>query len=112
MRAERARKLERTGWRVGSARDFLGLSDEEVRLLKVRSSLIDAVRSARARSGISQVELAVRMKSSQSRVAKIEAGDPSVSMDLIVKALIAAGASDGEIAKAISGRAAARPARS
>lgn len=103
MRAAKTRKLERAGWRLGSARDFLGLTDEEARLLKVRFSLVDAVRTVRARSGISQVELAGRMNSSQSRVAKIEAGDPSVSLDLIFKALIAAGASDGEIAKAVVG---------
>jgi hypothetical protein len=40
--------------------------------------------------------------SSQSRIAKMEAGDPSVSIDLIMKSLLALGASPKDVAKAIS----------
>ena len=105
MDSGKARKLRAAGWRIGSTQDFLGLTEEEDRLLQLRLGLVEALRSARTRAGLSQAELAERMNSSQSRVAKIEAGDPSVSLDLIVKALIAAGASDGELARAFKARA-------
>ena len=101
MKSTKVRKLTAAGWRVGTAREFLGLSEDEARLVSIRLALIDAIRKARARSGLSQVALAERMSSSQSRVAKIEAGDPSVSLDLIIRALIASGASDLEIGAAL-----------
>lgn len=101
MKSTKARKLTAAGWRVGSAKEFLGLSEDEARLVSIRLALIDAIRKARARSGLSQVALAERMNSSQSRVAKIEAGDPSVSLDLIIRALIASGASDLKIGAAL-----------
>ena len=105
MKSTKSRKLTAAGWRVGTAREFLGLSDDEARLVSIRLALVDAFRTARARSGLSQVALAEKMNSSQSRVAKIESGDPSVSLDLIIRALIAAGASDREIGSALgSGR--------
>jgi hypothetical protein len=40
------------------------------------------------------------LKSSQSRVAKMECGDPTVSLDLLVKSLLAIGVSKESIAKA------------
>lgn len=104
MKATKAQKLRSAGWKVGTAREFLGLSDDEARLLKMRLGLVGAVRQARERSRLSQVDLAARMGSSQSRVAKIESGDPAVSIDLMLRALVAAGASDADIAKALMGR--------
>lgn len=104
MKPAKARKLTAAGWRVGSAQEFLGLSDDEARLVSIRLALIDAIRKARARSGLSQVALAEKMNSSQSRVAKIEAGEPSVSLDLIIRALVASGASDLEIGTALGTR--------
>ncbi|MBK8321245.1 MAG: helix-turn-helix domain-containing protein [Betaproteobacteria bacterium] len=101
VKPAKARKLAAAGWRVGTAREFLGLSEDEARLVSIRLALVDAIRKARARSGLSQVALAERMSSSQSRVAKIEAGDPSVSLDLIIRALIASDASDLEIGAAL-----------
>ena len=101
VKPAKVRKLTAAGWRVGSAKEFLGLSEDESRLVSIRLALIDAIRKARARSGLSQVALAERMNSSQSRVAKIEAGDPSVSLDLIIRALIASDATDLEIGAAL-----------
>jgi transcriptional regulator with XRE-family HTH domain len=82
---------------VGNAWAFLKLSEEEGRLVELKLALIEAVRKSRAKRKLSQIELAQRMKSSQSRVAKIESADPSVSLDLIVRALIASGATTREI---------------
>lgn len=104
MKTDKLRKLQAAGWKVGTAREFLGLSGDEARLLRMRLGLVGAVRAARQRSKLSQIELAERMGSSQSRVAKIESGDTSVSFDLMLRALIAAGATDADIARALTGR--------
>jgi DNA-binding XRE family transcriptional regulator len=97
------KRLRAAGWKVGSAKDFLALSAEEAKLVELKLFLVDAVKEARRKRGLSQVDLAHRIGSSQSRVAKIEAGDPSVSLDLIVRALFAAGASRQELQRAIKG---------
>lgn len=100
MKAKKLKRLQSAGWKSGSASDFLGLSDPETALVELKLALIEAVRATRRKRGISQIDLAQRMRSSQSRIAKIEAGDASVSLDLIVRALIAAGASRREVSRA------------
>jgi ribosome-binding protein aMBF1 (putative translation factor) len=102
MNSAKLKKLRAAGWKAGSAKDFLELSDEEAMLVDLKLSLTNALKQARQRRRISQTDLAQRLGSSQSRVAKIEAGDPSVSLDLIVKALFAAGATRRELQRAFS----------
>ena len=104
MTPEKIKRLEAAGWKVGGAKDFLQLSDEEARLVELKLALVSAVKKSRIKRRLSQSDLAVRMKSSQSRIAKIEAADPSVSLDLIVRALIASGASNGDIQAAFTAR--------
>jgi DNA-binding XRE family transcriptional regulator len=101
MDEERRKRLEADGWRIGSAADFLGMDEEETAYVAVKLALTRAFRSRRAAAGLTQDAVARRMGSSQSRVAKLEAGDPSVSLDLIVRALFAAGASAEDLAAAI-----------
>jgi len=96
-------KLKAAGWAVGSVQQFLGLSDTDAALIEMKLSLSRSLRDRRQRRGVSQVELAKRLRSSQSRVAKMEAGDPSVSMDLLVSSLLVVGASAADLAKAIRG---------
>ena len=103
MKPAKARKLRAAGWKVGTAKEFLQLSDEEALLVGLRLALTGAVKRSRQKRGLSQVDLAQRMGSIQSRVAKIEAGDPSVSLDLIVRALLATGASRQELRRALGG---------
>lgn len=102
MSTRKLKRLQAAGWKVETAKDFLKLSREEAALVELRLSLISAVKKSRLKHGISQIELAQRMGSSQSRVAKIEAGDPSISLDLIVRALIAAGATRQDLQKAFT----------
>jgi len=104
MNSARLKKLQAAGWKVGSAKDFLKLSDEEARLVELKLSLTNALKQARQKRRLSQIDLAQRIGSSQSRVAKIEAGDPSVSLDLIVRALFATGATRQELQRAFSTR--------
>ena len=102
MKAAKRNKLEAKGWKVGSAEDFLGLSPEEVAYIELKYALSNSLRERRTKEKLSQVELAKIVKTSQSRVAKMEAGDPSVSIDLLVRSLIALGASPKDLAKAIA----------
>lgn len=101
--AKRAR-LEEAGWKIGSAAEFMGLSDEETAFVEMKLALSDTLRERRTQQGLTQVELAKRLGSSQSRVAKMEAGDPTVSVDLLLRALLATGATRKEIAAAIAPR--------
>jgi len=102
MKAVKRKKLESNGWRVGSAEDFLGLSQEEVAYIELKYALSNSLKKRRTKQKLSQIEVAKIVKTSQSRVAKMEAGDPSVSIDLLVKSLLALGASPKEVAKAIA----------
>jgi DNA-binding XRE family transcriptional regulator len=95
-------RLKAAGWKIGTVKDFLQLSDEEAVLVELKLALIAAVKHARKKRGLSQAELAQRMRSSQSRVAKIETGDPSVSLDLIVRAFLATGATRRELQRAFA----------
>ena len=101
MKKSKRAKLKAAGWAVGSVQGFLGLSDAEAALIEMKLTLSQTLRDRRQQRGMSQVELAKRLRSSQSRVAKIEAGDPSVSMDLLVNSLLVLGASPADLAKAI-----------
>lgn len=101
MHRTKRRQLERDGWRVGSAVDFLELSPEEAVFVEMKLALSTRLRARRLRLKLTQGGLAERLGSSQSRVAKMEAGDPSVSLDLLVRALLATGATRAEVARAL-----------
>jgi DNA-binding XRE family transcriptional regulator len=107
MREEKRRRLEARGWKVGTVEEFLHLSPEEAGYIEFKLRLASGLRERRRRRRLTQAELARMVKSSQSRVAKMEAGDPSVTIDLLVRSLLALGASDRDLARII---AAARPA--
>jgi ribosome-binding protein aMBF1 (putative translation factor) len=98
------RKLEGAGWRVGSTAEFLQLSPEEAILVEMRLNLSRALRARRIALHLSQVALAKRLGSSQSRIAKMEAADPTVSIDLILRGLLALGALPRDVAKALQPR--------
>lgn len=104
MDARKRRRLEQAGWKLGSAADFLGLTEEETALVEMKVALSAHVKTWRARAHMTQAALAKRLRSSQSRVAKLEAGDPSVSLDLLVRASLATGAKPGEVARALTPR--------
>ena len=104
MDRSKRRRLEKAGWRVGSASTFLGLTSVEEELVDMKLALGARLRKARQRHNLTQTDLAKRMGSSQSRVAKMEAGDPTVSLDLLVQGLLAAGATRREIATALTPR--------
>jgi len=106
MERRKQHRLEARGWRVESAAEFLGLSSEEAALVEMKVRLSQAVRARRTALRLSQVALAKRLGSSQSRIAKMEAGDGSVSIDLLLKALVTLGATPSDVGKALQHRSA------
>ena len=103
MDSEKRERLEAAGWAVGNASDFLELTPAEAELVELKTRLALFAKEQRKAHNLSQDALAKKMGSSQSRVAKIESGDPSVSLDLIVRALLTSGASRQELAEVIMG---------
>jgi DNA-binding XRE family transcriptional regulator len=102
MDARKKKRLEAAGWRVGSTQEFLGLSSAEATYIELKIALSDKLKERRQRRQVTQQELARLLGSSQSRVAKMEAGDPTVSLDLLLRALFALGATRRDVAKAIA----------
>lgn len=102
MDATKRRRLEEAGWKVGCAAEFLGLSAEEAAFVEMKVELSRTLLERRMSHGWTQARLARRLGSSQSRVAKMGASDPSVSLDLLVRALLATGATPAEIGAALA----------
>lgn len=101
MKADKARRLAAAGWQIGSTKDFLKLSPDEAALIEMRLALAERLRAERVRKGLTQLQFSKRLASSQSRVAKMEAADGSVSIDLLVRGLLALGATRQEVGRII-----------
>jgi predicted XRE-type DNA-binding protein len=99
--ARRAARLEKAGWKTTTVQEFLGLSDEDMAIIEVKVALARRLRAQRTRAGLSQVEVAKIVRSSQPRVAKMEAADKTVSIDLLMKALVKTGVSVQEIGRSL-----------
>jgi DNA-binding XRE family transcriptional regulator len=104
-------RLEGAGRKVGSVEDFLGLSEAELAYIDMRLALSRALKRRRQAAGMSQQALARRLGSSQPRVSKMESGDPSVTLDLRVRALLETGATPDEIGQALIAKPAPDPLR-
>ena len=104
MREAKRKRLEAKGWKVGTTQEFLRLSDEEAAYVDLKVRLAASLRDRRQRRGLAQADLAKLLRSSQSRVAKMEAGDPSVSLDLLIRSLLVLGTSRLELSRMISTR--------
>ena len=104
MNKNKRERLRRAGWTIGSVTEFLGLTEAEAALVELKLTLSRRLKERRARSRLSQGQLAKLLGSSQSRVAKMESGDPSVSVDLLLRSVLAVGASPAEVARALGSR--------
>ena len=102
MEKSKRKRLEKAGYIVTDTQEFLGLSDAEMALIEMKISLASALAETRKKRKRTQAQLAKTIGSSQSRVAKMEAGDASISFELILKALLALGATPSQIARRIS----------
>ena len=91
MKKAKQSKLQSTRWKVGKTGEFLGLSPDEEALVDIKLVLADSLREVRKELKLTQSQVARRLHSSQSRVAKMEVADPSVSVDLLIRSLLAMG---------------------
>ena len=103
MDKAKKQRLEKKGWKVGNVDEFLALTPDESAYIELKWALSKSVRQRREHKNLTQVQMARLLKSSQSRVAKIEAGDTTVSLDLLVRSLIVLGATRQEVAHVIAG---------
>ena len=102
METDKKQKLESKGWKVGSADDFLGLSKAESDFIELKLALSKALSEQRKHHKMTQTELARRLKTSQSRVAKMEKGDPTVTVDLLIRSLLTLDVPKKQIVELIS----------
>lgn len=102
MKEEKRKKLEAKGWKVKSAAEFLGLSDDEEQIVELRLALSEALKERRLEVNLTQENFAKLLSSSQSRVAKMEAGDSSVTFDLLIRSLFKAGVDRKKLSKIIA----------
>lgn len=101
MKTEKKKKLEAAGWTMGDAREFLALMPDEAEFAEIKLALARRLRALREQRRWTQAELAKHVGSSQSRVAKMEAADPTVSVDLLVRSLLAAGANRRDLGRVV-----------
>lgn len=98
----RRQRLEAAGWKFVTVQEFLGLTPEENALVELRLLLSGTLRKRRGEMELSQAALAERIHSSQSRIAKAEAGAPGISLDLLVRAVLATGTTRVELAQILA----------
>jgi predicted XRE-type DNA-binding protein len=102
MEKKKKKTLESRSWRVSDTREFLDLTPEEEAYIELKLALSQNLRKRRQQKRITQTQLAKLIKSSQSRVAKMESCDPTVSIDLLIRSLLVLGTTKKELARVIS----------
>ena len=100
MKTEKRRRLAAAGWKETTVQEFLNLSEADVQYIEMKLALSRLLRLVRERRRLTQTKAAALLKTSQSRLARMEAGDPSVSLDLLIRGLFALGASPKDLLKA------------
>jgi transcriptional regulator with XRE-family HTH domain len=104
MKAAKKKKLQEAGWVVGSASEFLELSEAEETIVAMKLALASKLKDLRREKHLTQQDVAKRIGSSQSRVAKMEIADKSVSMELFIRSLVSLGTPQVQIGKVIGSR--------
>jgi len=102
MDKAKRKRIESKGWKVGTVEEFLGPSPEESAYIELKLKLSESLKRYREERNLTQTQLAQIVGSSQSRVAKMEVGDPSVSIDLLIRSLFALGISKREMGRIIA----------
>jgi len=97
MNPEKRAALEAAGFRVGTVKEFLGLTDAESKLVELRVAIAKTIRGLRTQTGASQGEIAAKIKKTQPQMARIEAAKEGVSLDQMFLGLFAAGGSIADL---------------
>lgn len=101
MDSAKKEKLTSQGWKVGSVADFLELTPEEARVIEIKLALSKNLKERRQKL-MTQAKLAEKINSSQPRIANAENGDAAVSIDLLIRAMLAIGVTPQEIGQVIA----------
>jgi len=101
MEQSKKERLESKGWKIGTVSDFLELTPEETIFVEIKLALSRSLKDRRQKT-MTQVELASKIGSSQPRIAKVENGDDSVSIELLIRAMLATGATPKDIGQIIA----------
>lgn len=102
MDPTRKSRLKAKGWTTGTPTEFLQLTPEEECFIELKLALSASLQSERRKQHLTQTQLAKMLGSSQSRIAKMEAGDPSVTVDLLLKALLSLGVTRKQLSRIIA----------
>lgn len=89
---------------VSDTKEFLALSPGEAEFVAIEFALARRIPDLREERNWTQAELAQRVGSSQSRVAKIEAAAPTVIVDLLVRSSLAAADDLRELGRVVAAR--------
>ena len=99
MEEVKRKRLEQAGWKSGTVSEFLELTPEETVLVEIKLALSRYLKERR-RDTMTQLELAKKIHSSQPRIAKAEEGE--VSIELMIRAMLATGVTPQEIGQIIA----------
>ena len=102
MDAKKLKRLESAGWSATTVQDFLHLDAADMAYLETKLALSRQLREVRVKKHLTQTALATTLKTSQSRVAKMEKADPTVTVDLLMQALFRLGATRKDVARAVA----------
>lgn len=98
--SKQTKTIEELGWKDGTVAELLELTPEESALIEIKLALSKHLRQRRE-ARMTQTQLAERIQSSQSRIAKAETGHSSVSLELLMRAILATGATPHEIGEVL-----------
>lgn len=101
MNLAKKRRLAAVGWKETRVKEFLNLSNADAQYIETKLALSRRLRVFRQKRHLTQTKAATILNTSQSRLARMEAGDPSVSLDLLVRGLFALGATREDLAEAV-----------
>ncbi len=91
MKKEKIQRLKDVGWNTGTVQEFLDLTDSESAFIEVRVALFEAFQKIRKEKKLTQKQAAELLRTSQSRISKMESGDPTVTLDLMIRSLVTLG---------------------
>jgi DNA-binding XRE family transcriptional regulator len=94
--------LESKGWKIGTVSDFLELTPEEAIFVEIKLALSQSLKERRQKL-MTQNDAASKISSSEPRIAQAENGDASVSIELLIRAMLATGATPQDIGQVIAG---------
>lgn len=102
MDTKKKKRLRKKGWKVGTVEEFLGLTSEENSYIELKLALSENLKKLRQQKRLTQIDLAKLIESRQFHVTAMETEASSVSLDLLVRSLLALGATKHDLAAIIT----------